>query len=114
MSNRTDKILSVVRYITKKTGIQGIGYHGPDSTLIAPWPYQFQVITDAKLRRITEQVRVMEDADPQQIPIIIRYDNYLDKPSNAWAVMRLETACELVRLHQDLLKGESNEPTNHV
>ena len=109
MSKRTDKILSIVRYLTGRTGIPGIGSHGPDSTLMAPYPYQFQVTTDANLGRFAENFRRLEDVDPKQIPVIIRYDAYLGSPANAWTVMRLETFCRLAKLHYDSeIKGRGD------
>lgn len=101
MSRRRDKIMSIVRYLTGRTGIPGLGYHGPDATLLAPWPYQFTVSTDRSLGRLAERVQALQDVDEKKIPVIIRYDGHLDNPPNAWAVMRLETFCRLAKLHYD-------------
>lgn len=101
MSRRRDKMLAITRYLTGRTGIPGLAYHGPEATLIAPWPYEIRISTDRSLGRLSERIKALQDVDEKKIPVVIRYDGDLDTPPNAWAVMRLETFCRLAKLHYD-------------
>ena len=99
MSVRRDKTLRIVRYLTGHTGIPNISWTGPGSLLTAPFPYSFDMSTERSYYRMYKQM--IEAADRKGIATVIRYDNTLDGPANAWAMIRLETYCELLNIHYE-------------
>ena len=103
MSARRDKSLRIARYLTGHTGIPGITYSG-DMDLVSPFPYKFRLTTDRSLQRLSERVKSLEDV--RGLPSVIRFDGDLDGPPSAWAVMRLEQFCVILKAHYDANRHE--------
>ena len=107
MGRRRDKALAVSRYITATTGIPFIRWNG--TSIDAPDPYRIELITDAMWWRFGEKLR--EATDTVGIPVVIRYDGYVDGVENAIVGTTLKAFTELMKIREQM--GDTHGTTTN-
>lgn len=98
MGVRRDKGVAITRYLTGMTGIPGLSWEGMTNEILAPNPYTIHITTSRKLQDWHDRIRF---SDPEKPHILIRYDNEMDSPADAWVGMRLYNFIPLLTTHYD-------------
>jgi hypothetical protein len=97
MGIRIAKIRRISHFLTNRSGIT-FTTATKELRIQGPRPYDVRTVTSRSLKDHSAAVRQLPD---EGISFVVRFDSEMESMNDAWATMRLGTACELLKTYDE-------------